>query len=120
VAIQVEQEDILEVKSDLPNICVVGGMSTQFLGGGFMLSQDKMMSYPRDCKPENLKAVSDFVQEYRLQGGFVMQDIVMDMLITDEAAFEELKKLVDFVEDDQAKAGFINSVAQKLLDLYGL
>jgi hypothetical protein len=32
--------------------------------GGFMFSQNKMVSYPNDCKAENLKAVNDFVREY--------------------------------------------------------
>lgn len=46
-----------------------------------------------------------------------MDNVDCDMLITDERAFEELKKLVDFLPDDQAKTDFLNSVAQKLLDL---
>jgi hypothetical protein len=87
VAIQIEQDDVFDFKANLPNICVVGGMSTKLLGegsvkqcvdyakflcdelgkeGGFMLSQDKMMSYLRDAKPENVKAVCDFVVNYRL------------------------------------------------------
>ncbi|MCL2150836.1 MAG: hypothetical protein FWH50_01255, partial [Coriobacteriia bacterium] len=87
VAIQIEQDDIFEVKAKLPNICVVGGMTTQLLGdgtakqcvdyakflcdelgreGGFILSQDKMMSYLRDAKSENLKAVCDFIADYAL------------------------------------------------------
>jgi hypothetical protein len=87
VAVHIEQDDVFDFKANLPNICVVGGMPTQLLGGGtakqcvdyakhlcdelgpgggFILSQDKMMSYMRDCKPENLKAVCDFVQDYRI------------------------------------------------------
>ena len=47
-----------------------------------------------------------------------MQDIDLDMKITDERAFDELKKLLDFLPDDDAvRTGFINTVAQKLLDL---
>lgn len=33
--------------------------------GGYILSQDKMMQYRNDGKPENMKAVADFVREYR-------------------------------------------------------
>ena len=34
--------------------------------GGFILSQNKMLSYKEDCRRENLKAVSDFVLNYSL------------------------------------------------------
>jgi len=87
VAIQIEQDDIFEVKKNLPNICAVGGLTTNYLGGkskdeclmyakhlcdelgkegGFILSQDKMISYRRDANPENVKAVCDFMSEYAL------------------------------------------------------
>ncbi|MDR2957497.1 MAG: hypothetical protein LBU61_04865 [Coriobacteriales bacterium] len=87
VAIHVEQTDVFDFRENLPNICVIGGMTTKLLGsgsakqcvdyakflcdelgrdGGFILSQEKMMSYLRDAKPENVKAVCDFAQEYRL------------------------------------------------------
>ncbi|MCL2151041.1 MAG: hypothetical protein FWH50_02305 [Coriobacteriia bacterium] len=87
LAIQIEQDDVFDFKAKLPNVCVVGGMSTQLLGsgtvkqcvdyakflcdelgreGGFILSQEKMMSYLRDAKPENIKAVCDFVADYSL------------------------------------------------------
>ena len=46
-----------------------------------------------------------------------METIDLEMLITDERAFDELKKLLDFLPDDEAKTAFLNSVAQKLLDL---
>ena len=32
--------------------------------GGFMLTQDKMVSFRNDANPENVKAVCDFVREY--------------------------------------------------------
>ena len=35
------------------------------LEGGFVLSQDKMLTFKNDAKPENLKAVSEFVTNYR-------------------------------------------------------
>ena len=86
VAIHIEQDDVFDFRENLPNVCVVGGMSTHLLGsgtpkqcvdhakhlidelggdGGFILSQDKMMSYMRDADPENLKAVCDFAADYR-------------------------------------------------------
>jgi hypothetical protein len=46
-----------------------------------------------------------------------MDNVDLDMLITDPGAFDELKKLVDFLPDDEAKTAFLNTVAQKLLDL---
>ena len=33
---------------------------------GFILGQDKMMSYRMDAKPENVLAVCDFVRETKL------------------------------------------------------
>ncbi len=85
-AFHVEQDDVFEFKKELPNCCAVGGMPTSLLGGGtkeqcvsyakhlidelggegFILSQNKMMSFRNDANPENLKAVCDFVREYRL------------------------------------------------------
>jgi len=46
-----------------------------------------------------------------------VNDVDMDMPITDERAFEELKKLLAHLPDDQARTDLLNSVAQKLLDL---
>ena len=34
--------------------------------GGFILCQDKMVSFRNDAKAENVKAVCDFVREYRV------------------------------------------------------
>lgn len=87
IALHLEQDDLYEARRRLPNICLIGGMSTVLLGGGtpdecvagakklidelgthggFILSQDKMISYLRDAKPENVKAVCDFVQNYHI------------------------------------------------------
>ncbi|MCL2150834.1 MAG: hypothetical protein FWH50_01245 [Coriobacteriia bacterium] len=87
LAIQIEQDDVFDFKAQLPNVCVVGGMSTRLLGngsvkqcvdyakflcdelgreGGFILSQDKMMSHLVDAKPENIQAVCDYVVDYAL------------------------------------------------------
>ncbi|MCL2151042.1 MAG: hypothetical protein FWH50_02310 [Coriobacteriia bacterium] len=47
-----------------------------------------------------------------------MENVDMDMKLTDERAIDEIKKLLDFLpEDDEARTAFINTVAQKLLDL---
>lgn len=85
-AVHVEQNDIFDMKKKLPNVTVAGGMPCTLLGGGspeqcvdyakklidelgydrkFILSEDKMMSYPADCKRENLKAVSDYIFAFR-------------------------------------------------------
>lgn len=85
IAIHLEKDDIFEVRKALPNVTVVGGMTTEMLGyetpekcvsyakflcdelgrnGGFCLSQNKMMSYKNDARPENLKAVCDFIADY--------------------------------------------------------
>ena len=81
-----EQDDIFEARKQLPNICLAGGMLTELLGsgskeqctdyarklidevgrdGGFILGQDKMLTFKGDCNPDNLKAVCDFVQDYQ-------------------------------------------------------
>lgn len=86
LAVEFENDNIFELRKQLPNACVIGGMPTLMLGngteqecvdyakklcdelgtnGGYIMSQDKMMQYRNDAKPENLKAVSDFVREYR-------------------------------------------------------
>ena len=86
IALQVETDDILEVRKAFPNCCVIGGMTAHLLGqgtkeecidrvkflidelgpNGFILGQDKMMSYRMDAKPENVLAVCDFVRETKL------------------------------------------------------
>ncbi len=79
-----EEDDVLELKDKLPNICLVGGMSTVLLGlgtpedcvkeakrlidgmgPGYIVSQDKMVSFKNDCNRANLLAVCDFVRNYR-------------------------------------------------------
>lgn len=34
--------------------------------GGFILSEGKMLSYKNDAKADNLKAICDFVSNYKL------------------------------------------------------
>lgn len=83
VSIHLEQDNIFDLKKQLPNICFVGGMTSDLLGNGtpqqcvdyakklidelgdgFIFSTNKMMSFRNDCKRENLLAVSDFVRNY--------------------------------------------------------
>ncbi|MCL1912393.1 MAG: hypothetical protein FWG10_00570 [Eubacteriaceae bacterium] len=87
LAIQIEQDSPYDFVKALPNVACIGGVTTHYLGhtpadecvayvkrliddlgtsGGFLLAPDKMMSYRRDAKGENLKAVCDFVAEYWL------------------------------------------------------
>lgn len=82
-----ETDDVFEMRKELPNCAILGGMTAELLGrgtpeqcvartkelidglggleGGFVLSQDKMLTFKNDAKPENLKAVSEFVCNYR-------------------------------------------------------
>jgi hypothetical protein len=79
-----EQDDIFETRKKLPNIALAGGMPTDLLGhstkeqcvayakklidtlgDGFVLSQNKMMSYRNDAKRENLLAVNEFARTYQ-------------------------------------------------------
>jgi hypothetical protein len=82
--VHLEQDDIFEVRKKLPNIALAGGMPTDLLGNGskeqcvdyakklidtlgdgFVLSQDKMMTYKNDAKRENLIAVNEFARNYQ-------------------------------------------------------
>lgn len=87
ITIHPEQDDVFELRKELPNCAILGGMPVSLLGngtkkecvdytkrlcdelgkdGGFILCQDKMVSFRNDANPENVKAVCDFVREYRL------------------------------------------------------
>lgn len=82
-----EQDDVFEIREALPNCAILGGMPVSLLGqgtrqecldrtkrlcdelgadGGFILCQDKMVSFKNDANPENLKAICEFVKEYRV------------------------------------------------------
>jgi hypothetical protein len=82
--IHLEQDDIFEVRKRLPNIALAGGMPTDLLGlgtkkqcvdyakmlidtlgDGFVLSQNKMISFRNDAKRENILAVNEFVRTYQ-------------------------------------------------------
>lgn len=79
-----EKDDVFELRKAFPNVAISGGMPTALLGrgtpeqcvdrvkeladglgDGFMLSQDKMISFRNDCKRENLQAVCDYLQTFR-------------------------------------------------------
>lgn len=87
LTIHLELDNIFEMRKKLPNICFAGGMTTDLLGygtkeqcvdyskklldelgrdGGFIFSQNKIVSYRNDCKRENLLAVNEFVRNYRV------------------------------------------------------
>lgn len=82
--IHLEQDNIFEMRERLPQIALAGGMPTKLLahgteaecidyakklieelGDGFIMSQEKMISYRNDAKRENLLAVNEFVRNYR-------------------------------------------------------
>ena len=83
--LQPELDDVFEVRKLLPNMCLSAGVSLNLLGHGtpeecvaqarriceelgdhgLILTQDKMGAYPKDCRSENMKAVCEFVQNYR-------------------------------------------------------
>ena len=83
----IEQDDPFQFREALPNVCIMGGLTTELLAngtpeecvaytkrlcdelgkdGGFILSEGKMLSYRNDANRENYKAVCDFVSQYRL------------------------------------------------------
>ncbi len=88
VVVHFENDDLFKAKKEIGDIvCLCGGMPVDLLArgtkkkcvdyakrlidelacdGGFIFSQDKMISYPSDCSAENLKAVNEFVHEYRI------------------------------------------------------
>jgi hypothetical protein len=72
------------MRKRLPNVALAGGMKTcllgygtneqcvdyattpiDTLGAGFVLSQDKMISYRNDVRRENLLAVNEFARNYQ-------------------------------------------------------
>lgn len=80
-----EMDDIFEMRKLLPGMCLAGGMTTDLLGSespercvahaeklvselgpGYVMSQNKMLSFKNDCRRENLLAVNNFVRECTL------------------------------------------------------
>ncbi len=86
IVMHVEQDDVFKLRKELPNVAIMGGMPVTTLGGGtkqecldltkrlcdelgaeggYIFSEDKMVSFRNDANPENVKAVCDFLREYR-------------------------------------------------------
>ena len=80
----IELDDIFEMRKLLPKMALAGGMTTDMLGNadpetcigrakklidemgdGYVISQNKMLSFRNDCRRDNLIAVNDFVRSYR-------------------------------------------------------
>lgn len=80
-----ETGDLREYKKLLPNMAQMGGIKSTMLYNGtveecidhakqlidevgydgkYIATTDKILAYERDAKPENLKAVNDFIHEY--------------------------------------------------------
>lgn len=81
-----EEDDIRKVKKRLGNtMAIAGGLSTKLLrfgtkeecidhvkgliddlgpGGGYFITNDSPLCFPGDAKPENLKAVADYINEH--------------------------------------------------------
>lgn len=84
IVLELEEDNIFEMRKLLPNICLAGGMTCELLGrgtkeecvdfakrlleevgDGFIMGQNKMMSFRNDCKRENLLAVVEYVKNYK-------------------------------------------------------
>lgn len=88
ITLHLEQDDPFEIREKLPNVAIMGGMTTDMLAnataeecvayakklcnelgknGGFIFSENKMLSYRNDAKAENMAAVCNFLNEYRME-----------------------------------------------------
>lgn len=87
VCLHPERETPYTVRELLPDVCVAGGLTCHqlysgtpeacvteaqrlidTLGDGFIMGQEKMISFPNDCRRENLLALCAFVKGYRHGG----------------------------------------------------
>jgi len=85
VVMHLEDDNIREVRRELPNLALAGGMPLEHLGygtpeqcvddakrliddlgEGYILSMTKNAAYKDDMKRENLLAVMEFCREYKL------------------------------------------------------
>jgi len=85
VTLMIETDDPYHIRKKYPNICLQGGLFSDHLGsgtpeqniedarraidelgadGGLILAGNKMITYARDLKRENLIAVGDFLETY--------------------------------------------------------
>lgn len=83
----IENDDPYELRKQLPNVAIMGGLDTDLLSrgtkeecidrvkeladglasnGGFILSEGKMLSYRNDANSENYKAICDFMNSDNL------------------------------------------------------
>ena len=79
-----ELDPVTDLREALPNITIIGGITFDLLGrgtpeqcvdeakrvidamgDGFILGQNKMISFRNDCRRENLLAISEYVQDFR-------------------------------------------------------
>lgn len=88
VAMGHESDDAYEIRQKLPNICIMGGMTLEYLSkktpeecvdygkrliddlgrdGGFIMSTNRILTYRNDCKRENQLALNEFVRNYTLR-----------------------------------------------------
>lgn len=80
-----ELDDIFAMRQALPDMALAGGMTTNVLGGGtkeecvdlakklveelgagYVMSQNKMLSFKNDCKRENQLAVNEYIRSVQL------------------------------------------------------
>jgi hypothetical protein len=86
VQLGLEIDDVFEVRKECPNLCINGGMPVEYLGrktpeecieyakmlidrldagnGGFVMGQNKMLTFKKDAKRENLLAVTPYCLEH--------------------------------------------------------
>jgi len=85
-AVLFDLDDIFLAKKNLPNLTIAGGIRASMLGRAtpqecvdevkrvmdavaydrkFVFASHTMLSFPGDCNPENLKAVCDYIDEFR-------------------------------------------------------
>ena len=84
VCLHLEKDDVFDLRNACPGVVIMGGINTELLyygteqecvdrakylcdtigaKGGFMLTQDKLVSYRNDCKRENLLALTKYMNE---------------------------------------------------------
>ena len=81
LTLHIENDDAVAIRRALPNVAIMGGLTGRLLSEGspemcvdrvkylidelkegFILSEDKMLSYRNDAKSENFKAVCEYVE----------------------------------------------------------
>ena len=84
VCLHLEKDDVFDLRKACPGVVIMGGINTELLNygseeecverakylcdtlgkqGGFMLTQDKLVSYRNDCKRENLIALTKYMNQ---------------------------------------------------------